>query len=273
MSWSAHAWLDSDSCCMSSCGRLVVLLNTKICGAVQFAQNYKIWAVAQCMNSNISIKDVKSDGLLRRINCHKAVLLCSAPCIFVRSSLESERNDVDHTVSAVSLLGTIKLACILYNSLYSFHSFITKAYRLEPLCQFRFSMHGIPWVCLQIDEGVDTGNKIQNLPPIKLVLKLTPAYPSQELPNITVTAIWLSKEQQTSLHKSLCQELGDYVGGPVAYAAASWLQNTALQILQNSDKLILPNDNDSLPGQLAFSRNTQQVLIQTWAQNIITMVR
>lgn len=88
--------------------------------------------------------------------------------------------------------------------------------------------------------GSEGGYAVQHLPPICMQLRLTPGYPSQQQPEVSLSGLWLSASQAAELEAQLAalwQEQGP--GLPVCYIWADWLQSSTLQHLGASEVLLL----------------------------------
>lgn len=109
---------------------------------------------------------------------------------------------------------------------------------------------------MQLEAGIGSGNKVNHLPPFRLCVHLADGYPSESLPQLTITAIWLRKEQQESLSLELEKEAQTYLGGPITFALVSWLEQGALESLGISDSLLVPQQACSLPGEATLTFQT-----------------
>lgn len=103
--------------------------------------------------------------------------------------------------------------------------------------------------------GSAGGYSVQYLPPICMQLRLAPGYPSQQQPEVSLSALWLSTSQAAQLELQLAalwQEQGP--GAPVCYTWADWLQSSALPHFGASQTLLLAGQPSSqLVGEQASS--------------------
>lgn len=94
--------------------------------------------------------------------------------------------------------------------------------------------------------GSTGGYSVQHLPPICMQLRLVPGYPSQQQPEVSLSALWLSTSQSAQLELQLAalwHEQGP--GAPVCYSWADWLQSSALLHLGASESLQLAGQPSS----------------------------
>lgn len=94
--------------------------------------------------------------------------------------------------------------------------------------------------------GSAGGYSVQHLPPICMQLRLAPGYPSQQQPEVSLSALWLSTSQAAQLELQLAalwHEQG--TGAPVCYSWADWLQSSALLHLSASESLLLAGQPSS----------------------------
>ena len=87
--------------------------------------------------------------------------------------------------------------------------------------------------------GTESGFHVQYLPPILLQLSLPAAYPSQQPPDVNLSASWLTQQHMQQLQQRLSQIWANSAGFPVCYTWIDWLQQDALAHLGVSDALTL----------------------------------
>ncbi|GAB4815328.1 hypothetical protein N2152v2_002374 [Parachlorella kessleri] len=97
------------------------------------------------------------------------------------------------------------------------------------------------------NSGGAAGFSVRFLPPITLLLRLAPGYPSSHPPQLaSLSALWLSGQQAAELRRQL-QQLWEEQGPglPVCFTWADWLQNSSLEHLGAAQTLTLQDNSGS----------------------------
>lgn len=114
------------------------------------------------------------------------------------------------------------------------------------------------------DETSEAACSVQHLPPMLMQVDLPRNYPSEQAPNLHLTAPWLTHQQLQLLQQHLLGMWNDAPGLPICYTWIDWLQQGSLQHLGLSDAIDLsvfvprspseePQPEDSQPASISQS--------------------